>query len=180
MKIRNPEILESGKQVRFEDLDVDWSKTIAWAWGGYYARIFLNVEGREPNGIIKPEDYDKVREEVAEMVKGIRGPNGERWDTKVFYPEDIYPETKGDKPDMMVYLDNLSWRSAVTLGYESPYLLENDTGPDDAVHAEYGVFSLYVPGMEGSREITSTIYDFAPTMLKLFGIEKPLRGRSIL
>ena len=180
LKIKNPEILESGKQVRFEDLDVDWSKTIAWAWGGYYARIFLNVEGREPNGIIKPEDYDKVREEVAEMVKGIRGPNGERWDTKVFYPEDIYPETKGDKPDMMVYLDNLSWRSAGTLGYDSPYLLENDTGPDDAVHAEYGVFSLYVPGMEESREITSTIYDFAPTMLKLFGIEKPLRGRSIL
>ncbi|AIJ04922.1 type I phosphodiesterase/nucleotide pyrophosphatase 1 [Methanocaldococcus bathoardescens] len=180
LKIKNPEILESGKQLRFEDLDVDWSKTIAWAWGGYYARIFLNVEGREPNGIIKPEDYNKVREEIAEMVKGIRGPNREKWDTKVFYPEDIYPETKGDKPDMMVYLDNLSWRSAGTLGYDSPYLLENDTGPDDAVHSEYGVFSLYVPGMEESREITSTIYDFAPTILKLFGIEKPLRGRSIL
>ncbi|MCQ6254481.1 alkaline phosphatase family protein [Methanocaldococcus sp.] len=180
LKIKNPEILKSGKQLRFENLDIDWNKTIAWAWGGYYARIFLNVEGREPNGIIKMEDYHKVREEVAELIKSIRGPNGEKWDTKVFYPEDIYPMTKGDKPDMMVYLDNLSWRSAGTLGYESPYLLENDTGPDDAVHSEYGVFSIYLPGMDESKQITSTIYDFAPTVLKIFGIEKNLRGRSIL
>ncbi|WP_456374749.1 alkaline phosphatase family protein [Methanocaldococcus sp.] len=180
LKIKNPEILKSGKQLRFEDLDIDWNKTIAWAWGGYYARIFLNVEGREPNGIIKMEDYHKVRDEIAELIKSIRGPNGEKWDTKVFYPEDIYPMTKGDKPDMMVYLDNLSWRSAGTLGYESPYLLENDTGPDDAVHSEYGVFSIYLPGIDESKQITSTIYDFAPTVLKIFGIEKNLRGRSIL
>ncbi|XRO75834.1 alkaline phosphatase family protein [Methanocaldococcus sp. 28A] len=180
LKIKNPEILKSGKQLRFEDLDVDWRNTIAWAWGGYYSRIFLNVVGREPNGIIKPENYHKVRDEVAEIIRGIRGPNGEKWDTKVFYPEDIYPKTKGDKPDMMVYFDNLSWRAAGTLGYESLYLLENDTGPDDAVHSEYGVFSIYLPGMEDSKQITSTIYDFAPTILKLFRIEKNLKGRCIL
>ena len=179
LKIKNPEILKSGKQVRFEELQVDWSKTIAWAWGGYYARIFLNVKGREPKGIIKPEEYYKVRDEIAEMIKGIKGSNGEKWDTKVFYPEEIYPETKGDKPDMIVYLDNLNWRAAGTLGYNNPYLLENDIGPDDAVHSEYGIFSLYVPGMKGSKKITLTIYDFAPTILKLFGIETNLKGKSI-
>ncbi|MDK2870382.1 MAG: hypothetical protein PWP39_1617 [Pyrococcus sp.] len=114
------------------------------------------------------------------MIKGIRGPNGEKWDTKVFYPEEIYPVARGDKPDMMVYLDDLNWRAAGTLGYETPYLLENDTGPDDAVHSEYGVFSLYLPGMEKAKRIQLTIYDFAPTVLKLFGMEKPLRGRSVL
>ena len=179
LKIKNPEILKSGKQVRFEELQVDWSKTIAWAWGGYYARIFLNVKGREPKGIIKPKEYYKVRDEIAEMIKGIKGSNGEKWDTKVFYPEEIYPETKGDKPDMIVYLDNLNWRAAGTLGYNNPYLLENDIGPDDAVHSEYGIFSLYVPGMKESKKITLTIYDFAPTILKLFGIETNLKGKSI-
>jgi len=179
LKIKNPEILKSGKQVRFEELQVDWSKTIAWAWGGYYARIFLNVKGREPKGIIKPKEYYKVRDEIAEMIKGIKGSNGEKWDTKVFYPEEIYPETKGDKPDIIVYLDNLNWRAAGTLGYNNPYLLENDIGPDDAVHSEYGIFSLYVPGMKESKKITLTIYDFAPTILKLFGIETNLKGKSI-
>ncbi|AEH25414.1 alkaline phosphatase family protein [Pyrococcus yayanosii] len=180
LKIKNPEILKEGRQVRFNELKVDWSKTIAWAWGGYYSRVFINVKGREPQGIVPPEKFQEVRDEVAELIKSIRGPNGEKWDTRVFYPEEIYPVAKGDKPDMMVYLDDLNWRAAGTLGYETPYLKENDTGPDDAVHAEYGVFSLYLPGMEGARRVQLTIYDFAPTVLKLFGMEKAMRGRSIV
>ncbi len=157
------------KPTKFEQLDVDWSKTVAWAWGGYYARIFLNVKGREKEGIIRKSEYEKVRDEITEMVKSIKGPNGEKWNTKVFYPEEIYPECRGDKPDMIVYFDDLYWRSAGTLGYETPYLLENDTGPDDAVHSEYGVFSLKLNEVEG-REIVTDIYKFCPTVLRLFGL----------
>ncbi|MFP3946900.1 MAG: alkaline phosphatase family protein, partial [Archaeoglobaceae archaeon] len=183
LAIKNPEIMDNGP-VKFEQLDIDWDNTLAWAWGGYYSRVFLNVEGREENGVIKSSDYHKVREEIAHRLKSIRGPNGEEWDTRVYYPEDIYPEVKGDIPDMLVYMDGLSWRSAGTLGYETNYLRENDVGPDDAVHSEYGCFALYMPGMEAKR-VDTTIYDFAPTMLRLFGIENlgiqnQLRGRSII
>jgi len=179
LRIRNPEVLEK-PGIRFEQLDVDWNKTTAWAWGGYYARIFLNVKGREPGGVIPQSEYEKAREEVADMIKSIKGPNGEKWNTRVFYPEDIYPAAKGDKPDMMVYFDDLYWRSAGTLGYETPYLLENDTGPDDAVHSEYGVFAIHLPGMEEAKHVESEIYNFAPTMLKLLGVEANLRGRSLV
>ncbi len=168
---------------RFEQIEVDWGNTVAWAWGGYYARVFLNVRGREPEGMIRPSEYDRVRGEIADMIRSIRGPNGEKWDTKVFYPEEIYPISKGDKPDMMVYFDNLYWRSAGTLGWETNYLLENDTGPDDAVHSEYGVFALHTPDMEESRYVQCTIYDFAPTVLNLLGlkdISKTLRGYSLI
>ena len=172
---------EKGKFTKFEQLKVDWGNTVAWAWGGYYARIFLNVKGRECKGAIRFSEYEKVRDEVAEMIKSIRGPNGEKWETKVFYPEDIYPVVKGDKPDMMVYFDDLYWRSAGTLGWDSYYLLENDTGPDDAVHSEYGVFALHVPGVE-SGVVECTIYDFAPTILSLFGLNdvaRTLRGNVL-
>jgi len=182
LKVKNKEVLESGV-VRFEQLDVDWSKTVAWAGGGYYSRVFLNVKGREPNGIIKPSEYETVREEVADAIKSIRGPDGEKWNTRVYYPEEIYPVASGDKPDMMVYFDDLYWRAAGTLGHPSNYLPENDTGPDDAVHSEYGVFALHLPGMEEKRVVEISIYDFAPTILKLLGMEKEaaaLRGRSIV
>jgi predicted AlkP superfamily phosphohydrolase/phosphomutase len=33
---------------------IDWEKTTAWGWRGYYARVFLNVDSREPNGKIPP------------------------------------------------------------------------------------------------------------------------------
>ena len=36
----------------FEKLNVNWNKTKVWSEGGYYARIFFNVQGREPQGII--------------------------------------------------------------------------------------------------------------------------------
>ena len=183
LKIRNPEVLKTGKQIRFKDLDVDWGSTTAWAWGGYYSRVFLNVKGREPNGTINLSEYEKIRDEVAERIKSIRGPNGEKWDTKVFYPENIYPKALGDRPDMMVYFDNLSWRAAGTLGYETNYLPENDIGPDDAVHSEYGVFALHTPDMNVSKHVSLTIYDFAPTILKLFGVNangEKLQGRSIV
>ncbi|AFK22069.1 alkaline phosphatase family protein [Pyrococcus sp. ST04] len=169
-----------GGPIRLDKVNVKWEETTAWGWGGYYSRVFINVKGREPKGTVPPSKFDDVREEVAERIKSIRGPDGEKWETRVFYPEDIYPVAKGDRPDMMVYFDDLNWRAAGTLGYPTPYLRENDTGPDDAVHSEYGVFSLYLPGIEESKVTSLTIYDFAPTVLKLFGIEKPLKGRSLL
>lgn len=180
LKVNNPEVLEQGKQVGLDDLDVDWSETVAWAWGGYYSRVFLNVEAREVNGRIPMSEYYSVRDELAEALRGIRGPNGEEWNTRVFYPEDIYSPALGDKPDLMVYFDDLYWRAAGTLGHPSNYLERNDTGPDDAMHSEYGVFALSLPGMTGSRWVESSIYDFAPTVLDVFDIGVPLDGVSLL
>jgi len=183
LKARNKDFLKSGELIKFEDLEVDWDKTVAWAWGGYYSRVFLNVNGREPNGIIKQSEFDRARDEIADAIKSIKGPNGEKWNTKVYYPESIYLTVNGDKPDIMVYLDNLSWRAAGTLGHPSNYLPENDTGPDDAVHSEYGIFSLHLPTMDESRVAETTIYDFAPTILSLFGLKDvaaSLRGVSLI
>ncbi len=170
------------EKVSLDKTEVDWARTRAWGWGGYYARIFLNVQGREPQGVIAPEDYEKEREEIAQRLKAIIGPNGERWATRVFKPEEIYPENNGDPPDLMVYLDDLWWRAAGTMGHPSLYLPENDTGPDDAVHAEDGVFILYNPRERQAKEINASIYDIAPTILHLMRLEIPqdMEGKSIL
>jgi len=48
--------------VDIEKADVDWTKTRAWGWGGYYARVFFNVRGRERTGVIEPADLpDGIR-----------------------------------------------------------------------------------------------------------------------
>ncbi len=41
----------------FSKLSVNWEKTRVWSEGGYYARVFFNVKGREPHGVIDPADY---------------------------------------------------------------------------------------------------------------------------
>jgi len=162
--------------------DVDWKKTKAWGWGGYYARIFLNVEGREPNGIIKKKDYEKMRSKIAEKIKSIKDDEGNPMNTKTYRPEDFYPIIRGDPPDLMVYFDDLNWRSAGTVGYPSKYLKENDTGPDDAVHDYYGIYIIYDPKRKIGKDLgTRNILDIAPTSLSILGFEIPkdMEGKEI-
>ena len=162
------------KVVRLNDADVDWENTVAWGWGGYYARIFLNLKGREEHGVVDPEDYERVRDDIAERLRSIRGPDGEEWDTKVLKPEEIYPECQGDPPDLMVYFDDLYWRSAGTMGQGNLYLPENDTGPDDAVHDMMGLYVYYDPSRDlGGRVEDLNILDVAPTLLRAMGLRIP-------
>jgi len=170
------------KQTEIDKCEIDWSKTKAWGWGGYYARIFLNVKGREQLGVIPPEEYEKVRQELREKLSKIRGPNGETFENKIYTPEELYSSVNGDKPDLMVYFDNLYWRSAGTIGHKSFYLDENDTGPDDSVHWFDGIFILYnkKKSKKMSRDRMS-IYDVAPNILDMMGIAIPsgMHGRVV-
>jgi predicted AlkP superfamily phosphohydrolase/phosphomutase len=161
------------KPTSVDDLEIDWSKTKAWAWGGYYARVFLNVEGREPRGIIPPEDYEKERDDLLARLKAVRGPKGEAWDTEVIKPQEHYEVLEGEYPDLMVYFDDLSWRSAGTLGHGTMFLAENDTGPDDAVHAKDGIYILCDPRGGRTGEADADILDIAPTVLDLMGLAVP-------
>jgi len=169
------------KVVSVDDLAIDWSKTKAWAWGGYYARVFLNVEGREPRGIIKPEDYEKEREDLTRRLRALRGPKGEEWQTKVIWPQDYFDEVNGEYPDLMVYFDDLYWRSAGTLGHGTMFLAENDTGPDDAVHAHEGIYILRDPKNEKAEWRDANILDIAPTVLDRLGIPAPadMKGKIL-
>ncbi|NPA85091.1 MAG: nucleotide pyrophosphatase [Crenarchaeota archaeon] len=127
-----------------EDM-VDWSKTYAWAWGGYYSRVFVNLEGREKHGVVKPEDYEAVVEDLRRELKAVRGPQGEPWENEVYKPEELYPAVRGDAPDLMAFFDNLNWKPIATLGYDSLYLDRDDRGADDAVHDWYGITAVYDP-----------------------------------
>lgn len=163
--------------------EVDWHKTQAWGWGGYHARMFFNIKGREPQGVIERRNYEKFRDQITDDLKAIQGPKGEKWDTKVYTPEEIYPKGIGDYPDLTVYFDDLSWRSAGTLGYDSYYLPKNDKGPDDAVHSHHGIFLYYDPKRKtgGTKIRDMSLLDFAPTVLKVMGIPVPgdMEGKII-
>ncbi len=171
-----------GQLTRFEDADVDWSRTKAWSSGGYYGRIFLNVEGREPQGIIPRAAYAAVRDDLAAALAAIPGPQGERLNTTVFQPEAIYRQVNNIAPDLLVYFGGLHWRSVGSLGHDAVYTFENDTGPDDANHAPLGMFILYEPHRRGAgRVVRHQLMDVAPTILDRMGLSVPpeMQGRLI-
>ena len=57
---------------------IDWSRTIAWGDGGYYGRLFLNVKGREPQGVVEPAQYEAVRDELIAKLEARRVPTASR------------------------------------------------------------------------------------------------------
>jgi predicted AlkP superfamily phosphohydrolase/phosphomutase len=152
--------------------DVDWEKTKAWGWGGYYARIFFNVKGREPKGVIEPSDLESEKAALTRKIMSIEDDKGRRMKNSVIEPGEIYGTARGDKPDLMVYFDELNWRSAGTVGHDSNYLFENDTGPDDSVHSMDGIFLMKAPWKEmGGKTLEGArVEDMAPTILNYFGI----------
>ena len=155
---------------------VDWQGTLAWAWGGYYSRVFVNLRGREPRGVVEPgEEYESLVEQLRRDLESLRGPRGEAWETRAYRPGELYPRVRGDAPDLMVYLDDLRWRAAGTLGWPTPYLEENDTGPDDAVHDWIGVIGGSSTLLKG--KVTPgqplPIQKVRDIILEYFGVEPP-------
>ena len=125
--------------------------------------------------LVPPEDYERVRDELIERIEGITDMDGRKLDTYVFKPEQVYGMRRGDYPDLMVFLDDLYWRAAGTVGHPSMYLRENDTGPDDANHAKNGIFILTLPHKGKAQDKRGYhIMDIAPTILDWFGLDVPV------
>jgi predicted AlkP superfamily phosphohydrolase/phosphomutase len=162
-----------------EKAHVDWARTKAWGWGGYYARLFFNVKGREEDGLIDPGDLPGEMRKLARRITKITDDEGMKMTNSVLEPDRLYGVTRGDKPDLMVYLDGLDWRSAGTVGHPSQYLAENDTGPDDSVHSMEGVFLMcnLKKGRSAGAEMNGArLEDVAPTLLRLFGVKGMTEG----
>jgi predicted AlkP superfamily phosphohydrolase/phosphomutase len=165
------------------ELGIDWSRTTAWGEGGYYSRVFLNVAGREPGGIVPAEDVPRVRADLAERLAAIPDENGSPLATRVYFPDEVYPEANGVAPDLIVHFGDLLWRSVGTVGGdEGIHTFENDTGPDDANHAQDGLFVLVAPGVAPGKREGAHLLDVAPTAMELLGLDVPasMRGRSLL
>jgi predicted AlkP superfamily phosphohydrolase/phosphomutase len=153
-------------------MELDWSKTKAWGDGGYYGRLFLNVEGREPNGVIPKADYDKVRDELVAKIEAMVDHEGNPMGNQALKPEEIYEASNGVAPDLIVIFGGLRWRSVGSLGHGSTYTFENDTGPDEANHAEKGIFILNnAPGQAVGTKDGLHLWDVHSTILDIFGLQ---------
>jgi predicted AlkP superfamily phosphohydrolase/phosphomutase len=175
------------RPTRFEELDVDWARTRAWSEGGYYARLFLNVRGREPQGCVPPDEYEALRRSIQEQLQALGDEEGRPIGTRVVAGEDVYARLENVAPDLLVFFGDLYWRSVGTVGGGQVHTRENDTGPDGANHDWDGIFvmtegrDLRRSGTEGTRLRGLQITDVAPTLLDAFGMPGPAgaRGRVV-
>ena len=173
---------------RFDQLEVDWVRTKAWGEGGYYGRICLNIEGREPQGAVPKNEYDALRRKLKEELEALGDEGGRSIGTRVVLSEDVYKETRNIAPDLSVFFGDLYWRSSGMVGNGKIHSRENDTGPDGANHNWDGILVM-AEGKDLARSRTTAapplqgmrLYDVAPTILEAFKISGLLhmQGKSI-
>ena len=164
--------------------DVDWTATRAYALG--LTGMFLNLHGREANGIVKPgaeaaalkaEIMGKLRN-LADAEKAAVGVN-EAFDTTALY-SGPYLE---NAPDLIIGYNagyRTSWDCAT--GMVSGPVFEDNLKPWSGDHC---IDPRLVPGVFFcNRPVTTkepSLIDIAPTALLLFGIAPPpyMDGRPI-
>lgn len=154
--------------------NVDWSKTRAYGVG--FNGLYLNLRGREQEGIVEPGEREKLLDELSDKLASIRDPkNGEQVISRVYRAEEIYsgPHTE-EAPDLIIGYNKgyrASWETV--LGSFPKDVLRDNTqkwSGDHLMEAEL------VPGIIlSNKEIKSenpALYDLAPTILGEFGIPK--------
>jgi predicted AlkP superfamily phosphohydrolase/phosphomutase len=156
--------------------DVDWSRTRAYALG--LTGMFLNIEGREGQGIVKPgEDAARVKAEIMAALKGLRDTGtsetavNEAFDTAKLYSGPYLQNA----PDLIIGFNagyRTSWDGAT--GVVSGPVFEDNT---KAWSGDHCIDPRLVPGvLFASRKIDRkdpALVDIAPTVLRLFGLDPP-------
>lgn len=156
---------------------VDWSRTRAWAEGGYYGRVFVNLRGREPMGIV--DDREEYVAELEAAFRSIALPNGSLA-CRVDRPEQVYRATRGLPPDLMVYPGDLDYRAIGSVGHASLLVPTNDRGPDACNHDWDGIAVLAGPSFESGTLHGAHLLDVTPTLLAVAGVPAPaLAGRDL-
>jgi predicted AlkP superfamily phosphohydrolase/phosphomutase len=161
---------------------VDWSETKAYGLG--INGLYLNLKGREPQGIVEP---DEVEELVTALTNGLLR---ERWQEKpvirgVHRARDVYSgSATALAPDLIIGYHRgfrASWETCI--GTLEPDTITANTEPWSADHC---ADALEVPGvMWCSRPIRSqnpSLVDVAPSILQLYGLPTPstMTGRNVL
>ncbi|OYW23811.1 MAG: hypothetical protein B7Z55_03160 [Planctomycetales bacterium 12-60-4] len=141
----------------------DWTQTVAYGLG--INGLYLNLKGRERDGIVEPgEEREALLTELTQMLEDAQDFNGQRVIRKV-YRDDEY---------------RASW--ATCLGdLTEEVLLDNDA----AWSADHCCDAAEVPGLLCCNRPLAhgnpTLVDIAPSILDRFGLKTPatMTGRSL-
>ncbi len=163
--------------------DTDWKRTAAYGLG--LNGLYLNIKGREPEGIVDPSNKNLLLNKLKKHLESVKDPQtGKRVISRACIPEQIYsgPHTT-DAPDLLVCYNHgyrASWDTII--GKYPRKQIEDNKDPWSGDHA---IDSTLIPGtLIASTKIKAqkpSLSDLAPSILKRFGapVPKAMTGKNI-
>ncbi|TKX68743.1 alkaline phosphatase family protein [Halorubrum sp. SP9] len=130
-------------------------------------RFYLNVEDREPNGVVPESEYEATRAELRDALESWTGPDGTPVADRVVDRETVF---RGDHaaiaPDLVVVPnDGFDLKS----GFRSHDGVFDADGPRTGMHA-FDDAALFVDHPDATVE-DADLLDVAPTILRLLDVD---------
>jgi predicted AlkP superfamily phosphohydrolase/phosphomutase len=151
---------------------VDWSRTTAYSFGSI-GQIYVNLRGREPEGIVEPgEEYEGLIETIiSELGRLVDPRTGRKVKTDVYRREDLYQGPFAELgPDLNVIFDDLTCTTHITLDAVRDELVGPPADWETGFHSLNGMYIAWGPHIrEGVIGETAQMVDIAPTMFYLMG-----------
>jgi len=164
---------------------IDWSQTRAYAVG--LAGIFLNLKGRESQGIVQQDkEAETLREEIAAELMQLTDPQRENQTAvkNVYNALKVYTGPyKGEAPDLIIGYNKgyrASWETAI--GQVTEGIFHDNT---KAWSGDHCMDPTLVPGVffcnRKIEESAPRLMDIGPTVLDMFGVSVPknMDGRAL-
>ena len=146
---------------------VDFAKSTAYVRARTELGVRINLQGREPNGIVPPEKYDEVRNGLIEKLSAVETPDGEPVFGEVVPRENYFHGKNAEKAPDIVTIPNQMGQfiSAQLLGdYFAP-----PTEPWN--HKLEGVVAAQGDGIDvDAMPNKAHLFDIAPTIMSALGV----------
>lgn len=152
---------------------IDWSRTKAFSAPIPQQGIYVNLKGREPNGIVEPSDYESVRDEIIEKFSTYIDPDdGKPVVDRIYKREEVISGPQAvDAPDLFPVCREYSYE--MSDGLYSPGVLDDYRDLPRGFHHMDGVFGVAGPGIGAKDGLKASLYDVMPTALYLAGLKIP-------
>jgi len=180
------DLLPKSQRAEFPQ-SIDWSRTRAYSFG-YQGQIYINLQGREPLGIVSPgEEYDQVCQEIMSRLLQIVDPQDDKPVIDHVYSQNelFHGPYLNLMPDLTLVMRRLSYNTRQ--GYEfSPkvgQIFATSQTKESGSHRPDGILISKGPDVliTGMHPASAHLIDLAPTILYLLGcpIPKEMDGQLL-
>ncbi len=149
-----------------------WEKTVAYSGAPTEEGIWLNVQGREPAGVVSPgADYEQLRDEIIAAAIEWRHPQtGERLIQRALRREDMYSGPySGRAPDILL-VPARGWRLTPR---KEDWLVQDLAGEGRGNHEPEGILLAVGPEIAPGQVQGARLLDMTPTLLHALGLSVP-------
>jgi predicted AlkP superfamily phosphohydrolase/phosphomutase len=163
---------------------IDWAQTKAYSFG-YVGQIYVNLQGREPMGIVQPgQEYKDLLAEITQALYELTDPeDGKQVVDRVYRRDEIYHGPYAELgPDLNVIMRNMSYITHLRRELAGTEVFGPVATQESGTHRPNGLLIASGEGIiKGVGGLDANVVDVTPTILSVMGVPLPgdLDGRVL-